>query len=353
MGNHCQFDFFYDIYKFYLCIHFCHKIHLAIQSRRFVLTMINLNQLRVFYHAARFLSFTAAANKLCITQPAVTAQVKSFETYCSLPLFFRKGRKVYLTDEGSALYDYAAKIFECENELESAIEELRQLERGVLRLGTTKTYARYFMPFLITDFRKAYPHIKIHLDEGSSLDMIHSLLDLKNHVAIVAKAGDHPDVCFIPFSQEKLALILSPDHPLAQKRSISATELAREPIIMKEMGSGTRRLVNELFSQNNIVPNVLMETSNTEFIKQLVQRGDGVSFVVREAVVAELQTGKLRTVPIQGHKMRLDVSIAYLKNQHLSPSAKAFLDVLGTLAPTDMSPQGIGALMAKMLARRT
>jgi DNA-binding transcriptional LysR family regulator len=315
--------------------------------------MINLNQLRVFYHAARCLNFTEAANKLYITQPAVTTQVKSFENHCSLKLFVRKGRKVYLTDEGKALYDYAAKIFECENELESAIEEMRQLKRGVLRLGTTKTYARYFMPFLITDFRKAYPLIKIHLDEGSSLDMIHSLLDLRNQVAIVAQAEDHPDVCFIPFSQEKLVFILSPDHHMAQRTSISIGELAGEPVIMKEMGSGTRRLVNELFTQNGILPNVLMETSNTEFIKQLVQRGDGVSFLVREAVAAELQMGTLTTVSIEGHKMLLDVSIAYLRNQHLSPPAKAFLDVLGTLAPTDMSPQGVGALMAKMLARRT
>ena len=314
--------------------------------------MINFNQLRVFYQAAKDGNFTLAAAKLHITQPAVTAQVKLFEEFCNLRLFKRKGRKVYLTDDGKALCEYAQKIFKYEKELENAIEDMKELKRGVLRLGTTKTYARYFMPFLITDFRQAYPHIKIHLDEGSSLDMIHSLLDFRNEVAIVARAEDHPDVCFIPFSQEDLVLILSPDHHLTQKNAISVKELVHEPIIMKETGSGTRRLVNELFAQNNVVPNVLMETSNTEFIKQLVQRGDGVSFVVREAAAAELQGGKLATVPLIEHKMRLDVSIAYLKNQHLSTTAKAFLNVLGTLAPADMSPKGIGALMAKMLAKR-
>ncbi|MCJ7775414.1 MAG: LysR family transcriptional regulator substrate-binding protein, partial [Desulfobulbaceae bacterium] len=113
-----------------------------------------------------------------------------------------------------------------------------------------------------------------------------------------------------------------------------------------------RRLVNELFSLNDCAPDILMETSNTEFIKQLVQRGEGVSFLVREAVALELRERKLATVPLEGGKIFLDVSIAYLKNQHLSRPAQAFLDILEKLSPENMSPQGIGTLMAKMLARR-
>jgi DNA-binding transcriptional LysR family regulator len=232
------------------------------------------------------------------------------------------------------------------------IGDLKELKRGVLRLGTSKTYARYFMPFLMTTFHESYSNIKINLDEGSSLDMIHSLLDLRNEVAVIAKAEDNPDVCFIPFSQKELVVILAPDHHLAHKKVVSFKELGEEPIIMKEVGSGTRRLVNELFSLNDCAPDILMETSNTEFIKQLVQRGEGVSFLVKEAVALELRERKLATVPLEGGKIFLDVSIAYLKNQHLSRPAQAFLDILEKLSPEDMSPQGIGTLMAKMLARR-
>jgi DNA-binding transcriptional LysR family regulator len=147
-------------------------------------------------------------------------------------------------------------------------------------------------------------------------------------------------------------VILAPDHHLAHKKIVSFRELAEEPIIMKEMGSGTRRLVNELFSLNDCAPDILMETSNTEFIKQLVQRGEGVSFLVKEAVALELRERKLATVPLEGGKIFLDVNIVYLKNQHLSGPAQAFLDILEKLSPENMSPQGIGTLMAKMLARR-
>lgn len=314
--------------------------------------MINFNQLRVFYYAAKHLNFTRAGKELYITQPAVTAQMRVLEEACGFKLFKKKGRKLHLTDEGRTLYGYAKKIFEYEKEVEGAIEDMRKLKRGVLRLGTTKTYARYFMPFLIGRFREKYPHIKIHLDEGSSRDMSRSLLDFRNEVAIVAKAEDHPAVRFTPFSQEEVALILSPRHPLADKKKVRVKELAGEPIIMKETGSGTRNLVNGLFAASGIAPNVLMETSNTEFIKELVQQGVGLSFLVQEAVAAEVQNGKLKTVPIQGERMLLDVSIAYLKNQHLSPPANAFLDVLNRLSTEDITPMGIGALMAKMLAQR-
>ena len=314
--------------------------------------MINFNQLRAFYQAARHENFTAAAKKLYITQPAVTAQMKLLEDHCNLKLFKKRGRRVYLTDEGKILYQYVRKIFDYEKEIEDVIEDMRELKRGVLRLGTTKAYARYFMPLMITNFRETYPHIKIHLDEGSSQDMTHSLYNFQNEIAIVAKIEDHSDVCFVPFSEEEVVLITAPDHRLAGKGAISFDQISGEPIIMKETGSGTRKLVNELFTENHCAPDVLMETGNTEFIKQLVQRGDGISFLVREAVAIELKEGKLATVPLEGHRILLDVSIAYLKKQHLSPPARAFLDILGKLAPEEMLPQGIGALMAKMLAQR-
>jgi DNA-binding transcriptional LysR family regulator len=313
--------------------------------------MINLNQLRVFHEAAKYQNFTLAAKKLCISQPAVTAQVKIFEDSCNLKLFKKKGRRIYLTDEGRTLYEYARKIFKCEEEIEGLMEDMRELKRGILRLGTTKTYARYFMPFLVAKYHEAYPHIKVHLDEGSSLDMIHSLLEFKNDLALIAKVEENPDIRFIPFSREELILIAAPDHPLTRKKCLSPAELANEPIIMKELGSATRKRVSELFARRGFTPNILMETSNTEFIKQVVQRGDGISFLVREAVAAELKDEKLAALPMGGDRIILDVSIAYLKEQHLSPPAKAFLNILLKMAPRHTPDQGIRVIMAQMLEK--
>ena len=313
--------------------------------------MINLHHLRVFYMAAKHQSCTAAARKLCITQPAVTAQIRKLEDQCTLKLFKKRGRNIFLTDEGTALYSYARRIFECEREAEGAIEEMRSLRRGVLRLGTTKTYARHFMPLLITTFHETYPHITVHLDEGSSLDMIHSLLDLKNEVAVIARAVEDPAVSFTPFSQEELVVILPPSHPLAQKAVVSVRDLAREPIIMKEVGSGTRRKVNALFKRYECTPNILMETSNAEFIKQLVHRGEGFSFLVKEAVAVELKEKRLATVPLEGEEFYLDVSIAYLRNEPLSRPAQAFLDILLEMGQGREAQHGLRDIMTRMFEK--
>ena len=312
---------------------------------------MNLNQLRVFYEAARTGSFTSAAKKLCITQPAVTAQIKTFEDQCNLKLFKKKGRSLYLSDEGSTLYEYTRRIFEYEKEVEDVIEEMRKLKRGTLRLGTSKAYARYFMPFLISSFHEAFPHIKVHLDEGSSMDILRSLLELKNEVAVIAKVEEDPNVTFLPFKRDELILILAPTHSLSKKKSVSVEELVHEPMIMKEMGSGTRKQVNELFNRKGHSPNVLMETSNTEFIKQLVQRGEGISFLVEESVAVEIGEKRLATVPVAGEKLFLDVSIAYLKDQHLSHPARAFVEMLKKMATKGPQTGGMQKVMAEYVAR--
>jgi DNA-binding transcriptional LysR family regulator len=312
--------------------------------------MINLNQLRAFYQTAKCQNVSVAAKQLFVSQPAVTAQIKLFEDSCGLKFFKKRGRNLYLTDEGKILFKYAGKIFEYERKIEDAVEQMRELKKGSLRLGSARTYARYFMPFLLTGFRDAYPHIKIHFDEGSSLEMIHSLVDLKNEVVIIAKAEDHPNVAFIPFSREELVLILPPSHHLADKDSIRFQQIAEAPIIMKDTGSGTRKLVDELFAKNNCTPNILMETGDAEIIKLLVQHGEGISFLVKEAVAVELQEKKLVTVPVGQESIFLDVSIAYLKKQPLSPPAQAFLASLENLGTKKMRFQGMRALMTKMLA---
>ena len=307
--------------------------------------MINFNQVRVFYHVAKKLSFTLAAKDLFITQPAVTAQVKAFEDYCNLKLFKKRGRGVCLTDEGMILYHSVRQIFEYEKEIENVIDDMRELKRGVLRLGTTKAYARYLMPFLMSHFHRIYPNIKILLDEGSSLDMISSLINFKNEVVIIARTQDHPDICLTPFSQEELVLIMASEHTLAQRNELSLEEIAEEPIIMRQIGSGTRMLVDKLFIQNECTPNILMETGNTELIKDLVQRGEGLSFLVRPSVDIELMENKLATVPLRGQRLFLKVSIAYLKDQFLSNTARAFVDILLHLAPKGGPLQDIATLI--------
>lgn len=307
--------------------------------------MLNLNHLRVFYEAAKYESFTVAAKKLFITQPAVTKQIRAFESDCNLVLFKKRGRKVYLTDEGKALFHSTRKIFESEKEVESAIEELMELKRGILRLGCPKTYTRYFMPLMISAFHKKYFNIKLDLKEGSSMNLTQRLLNFEIEVAITAMEEDNPRLRFTPFSREELLLLLTPHHPLAKKKALSIGELVGEPIIMREKGSETRKAVEKLFARYKLTPDILMETSNYDLIKQLVQQGEGISFLVRAAVDAELQEKKITTVPLKVPKIFLEVNIAYLKNQKLSNPARSFVDMLESLG-SEMKQNNLSSLIS-------
>ncbi len=315
--------------------------------------MLNFNQLRAFYHAAKSQHFTKAAKELFITQPAITAQIKSLESACNLTLFRKKGRKLYLTNEGRILYEQVSKVFEYEKEIEKTISGLLNLSVGVLRVGTTKTYARYLMPSLVSRFLKIHPDIKIVVNEGTSKDMILDLLEFRNDVAIMSKVVARDEVSYTPFRREELVLILPPSHSLAGLETIAFKQIAKEPIIMKELGSGTRQEVNALFEVNECSPNILMESGNIELIKQLVMQGQGISFLVGAGVADEVAAGKLATVQLKGYQAALDVNIAYLRDQQLSLPARAFVSMLEELHTHDLPREDIGTLVGRILATTT
>ncbi len=310
--------------------------------------MLNLNQLRAFYQVARSLNFSIAAENLFVTQPAVTKQIKLFEEFCNLKLFAKKRGRIYLKNEGKKIFSYASRIFKLEQQIEETINSLQNLKQGSLRIGTTKTHARYFMPILFRPFQKFFPDILIELDEGSSLEMIKSLLDFRNSLAIVGKVEDPPDILFIPLMVEEVVLIVAPEHHLAKRGEISFRDLTGEPIVMKELGSGTRKVVEQYARSEKIKLNVVAQTSNMEFIKQFVQQKLAISFVVRSAVESELSQGELISIPIKPRRLLLDVYIAFLRDYELPPAASAFLDYLLPLTDSNALPIGIGPFAKKL-----
>jgi len=313
--------------------------------------MLNLNQLRAFFHVANSLSFSAAAEELFVTQPAVTKQIKLFEEYCNLNLFRRRKNKLYLTDEGKKVLVYASRIFELEKQLEDTIGAIQNQKQGSLRIGTTKTYAKYFMPYLLAPFQKSFPGVIIDLDEGSSLSMTESLLDFRNSLAIVAKVLDHPDISYTPLMFEEIVLIAAPGHPLAREGAISLRRLSGEPLVMKEQGSGTRRFIERLAHDENVSFNVIAQTSNMDFIKQLVRRQQALSFVVKTAVESELAAGEILGIQIKGKKLMLEIHLAYLRGYELPLAAKAFQNYLLSLLDQNDLVSGALAFAERISSR--
>lgn len=290
--------------------------------------VLNLNQLRTFHQAAKSLNFTIAGKTLFVSQPAVTAQIKLLEEFCKLNLFEKKGRSIHLTDEGKTVFKYTTRIFELEEDLEKIIYDLQKIKQGCLRIGTTKTYARYLMPVLLAPFLKSFPGVTIELNEGSSLEMSERMLDFRNSLALVPQVDDNSQINFIPLVREEVVLIAAPGHHLAHKSGVFFDQVAQEPIVLKEVGSGTRKLLEECMGDKTEKLNIIAETSNVEFIKELVKQGEGISFLVKTAVKQELDEGVLVKIPIKNRTLSLKICIAHLRDYQLPMAAQAFLDFL-------------------------
>jgi len=313
--------------------------------------MINLNQFRAFYFVAKYSSYTIAAEKLYISQPAVTAQIKLFEQAHDMKVFKKYGKQIILTHIGKTLFEKAELIFDIEDEVENTLTQLKELNQGLLELGCTKAYAKHIMPSIISVFHRAYPNIKIILDEGSSMAMTDNLIKLKNEVVVVAQMENHDSkIQFIPFSQEEIVIVLPADHRLTQKKELEFCDILEEPVIMKGKGSGTRKKIKALFKKYKASPNIFMESNNTEFIIDLVERGEGISFLVKPAIVQKVKEKKLAARKIKDNALFLDVSFGHLKNIPLSPAANAFFEIVKK-SFIEKTPQGgVGSLMAKILA---
>jgi len=312
--------------------------------------MINLHHFRIFYSVARRMSHTKAAEDLCITQPAVTNQIRAFEAQLGLNLFVRKPGRILLTEEGKVLYEYAQRFFDLEIEIERVANDLKGLRVGTVSLGALRMYSPTFMHLLINHFHKLYPNIMVKVDEAGSLDLIQSLLDFRNEVAICLKVEENSDVCFIPFCQEDLTVVLPVGHRLAKKKEISVRELADEKIILRGKGSASRYLVSQLFKKSRISPQILTEADNTELIKNMIHREEGISFLARIAVSKEVAEGRLSAVPLEDNPIPLVIHIAYLKKHVLSPAAEVLLNVLQELVPGGKPVGSVTSLIAALLA---
>ena len=303
---------------------------------------LNLKQLKVFYYVAERLSFTQAARELFITQPAVTKQIDALEQQCETRLFVRERQGLALTEAGSVLFSYVEKIMRLASEAEQAVSNLKMTPYGVLRLGTTKTFARYLMPPFILQFHEAFPKIRIQLDEGSSQEMAASVLSGHNDLAVVGRIPYEAGLETVPFPSQacdQLAIVVAPSHPLAGRADVALEEIREEPLLLREKGSGVRRLVLEQFEAQGIRPNILLEAGNVDFIKELVRRNAGIGILGLMSLQRELREGTLVAIPIRSEGFTIFIDLVLAREGYRPMAARSFLEFL--LPKNDMSQRGI------------
>ena len=286
---------------------------------------MNLNQLRSFFLTARDKSVTKAAQSLYVTQPAVTMQIKSLEADLDLKLFTRHGKGFELTDAGRVLFGYAERVFEIVEEMEYVLKGHADLSHGSLVIGTTRSFARHLMPRLLSKFQEQYPGVKVYLKVGSSTKVADSVMDYEYHLGVIGRIPFRSKLSVVPYSREEFCLVVPANHRFATQKAVGFSDLAQEPIIIREDGSGSRYAILSMLSSHGIKPSVLLEAESVEFIKEYIIQGRGISFLYKPEIRLEAQLGLLKPLtPAEGPIM-VQTDVIFPKDVDLNPATRAFL----------------------------
>lgn len=278
--------------------------------------MANLENFRlvVFRAVAEHLSFRKAAEELYLTQPAVSLQIKALEEDLGVQLFDRTGSRITLTRAGEKLLAFAKQARALLVQAEEAIAASGGEHAGRLALGASTTIAQYVLPRLIASFQREFPRVQVTLTSGNTEQVVNSVSHQQIALGFIEGPAHSREVKTEPFLVDELVLIVPSAHEWAERPSIATSEIVSMPLLMRERGSGTRRVIEDALERQKVklsALQIVMELDSTEAIKSAVEAGLGSGFVSRWALAKDVRTGtSLRTVAIEGLRIQRDFLIA-------------------------------------------
>lgn len=285
---------------------------------------LTLRQLRAIDRIARDGKIVSAARHLGLTAPAVTLQVKALEDELGMPLFDRLPEGMRPTSAGLAAIEAARAIEEQIRVLADRIDGLKGLRRGHLRLGVVST-AKYFAPRIIAAFGAAFPGLEIDLKVGNRAEIIRALSAWDVDIALMGRPPRDVPVRALVFGDHPLVIIADPRHALVGKRDISRERIAKEKFLVREPGSGTRMSLEIFFSRVSAkLENIGVEMGSNETIKQAVMAGLGVAFISAHTIEAEVETGRLAILDVEGTPIRRQWFSVSRSDRAATPAMDAF-----------------------------
>lgn len=300
---------------------------------------MNLNHLAIFHAVAEEGGISRAAERLHISQPAVSKQLREFEQYLGMVLFDRLPKGVRLTEAGTVLALYAKRLFAVEAAATRAMRELADVHSGSLALGASTTIGGYLLPSVLAAYHRAHPAVQVSLEIANTEQTQQKLLNDELDLGFTEGFVENPDLEASVFFQDDLVAVAPPEHPVLQRHPICVASLAEEPWILREPGSGTRAVVERAFAGRGLNLASAMSLGSTEAIKGAVAAGAGMAWVSRLTVERELEVGSLVVVPITDLAIQRPLHCVSLRNKHRSPAVEAFLEVLKAYLTTAPSPR--------------
>jgi aminoethylphosphonate catabolism LysR family transcriptional regulator len=277
-------------------------------------------QLRAFHQVAISGGFSRAASELNLTQPAISDQVRKLEEDYDVLLFHRQNRQIALTAMGEKLLAVTHRLFDAEHEARELLSESRAQRQGTLRLAVDSM--SHVLPVL-TAFREAHPGVRMTVAGGNTETIIARLQSYEADIGVLGDMAPHRDFEFIPLNTTPVVAVVAPGHALASRAEVSLKELATLPLVMRESGSRTRRLLERRATEDGISLNSAIEVEGREAVLDVVAAGGGVGFVSE----AELgQTRRLLRLKLAGRPILMEEALICLSERRDNKAIKAFLD---------------------------
>ena len=287
---------------------------------------LTFRQLETFATVARLGSFSRAAEALHLTQPAVSIQVRQITESVGLPLFEQSGREIRLTAAGQELLRTARELDDSWNRFESAVDALKGLKKGRLRVALVTT-AKYFLPRMLGAFCQRYPDIEIELEVANRARIIERLRANEDDLYIMSFPPEELDVVATPFLDNPLVVVAPAAYPLPAG-PLSLADLVPHPFLLRETGSGTRKAVDRHLAANGLTLKVKLALGSNEAIRDLVASGMGLAILSRHVLGEHPEQEGLRILEVAGFPLQQPWSVVHLRQKILSLPAHAFMNEL-------------------------
>lgn len=285
---------------------------------------MDLRQVRYFVETARLGSFTRAAERLRIAQPAISMAIRRLEDELELTLFNRQDKRITLTAEGEAFLEHALRLVADVKATEQEMSDLRGLEKGEVRIGIPPMLSSYFFPGIISDFARRYPRLNLSV-YGDGAGRIQQMLGQGElDMGVIAERSVLENLEARHFLREEVMVCVPRSHPFAAKSSVTFAEFVRQPLVFYKEGYYLRELIQEEFKGSGAEPRIVFETNLFSLVKSLVREGMGISTFLRMVVAGD---DDLAAIPFDP-PLHLDLVIAWKRGAYLSRANRAFVDFL-------------------------
>lgn len=291
--------------------------------------MLDITTLRVFLAAAEEGGFTRAAERLHLSQSAVSQHIQNLERTYGIRLFVREGRSVKLSEHGQIILPLVREILGTANLLEEVLLQANAAIGGDLTIGCSTSAGKYILPVLLAGFKERYPAVFPRVRVMPRELIVEHLLNRVLHFGVFSRKIEHPSIECTPLFEDRIVLIVPITHPWANFGRALPSDLLDQPLILREENSGTREALNEALRAQGIAPEMLhvtMELGNPEAIEMSVEQGLGIAFVSEMVAARHLALGRIRIVEVEGLNLRKTIYLARRRDTHRTRAQSLFWD---------------------------